>query len=75
MPVLVRLRYCVIAMYFRDHNPPHFHIVTPESEAQMTIASLSILEGAVDRRAEREAREWASANRATLEAKWREFNP
>ena len=75
MPVLVRLRYCVIAMYFRDHNPPHFHIVTPDSEAQMTIASLSILEGAVDRRAEREARGRAAANRATREATRRGVTP
>ena len=75
MPVIIRLRHCVIAMYFFDHNPPHFHVVTPDGEAQMALASLEIMEGQVDRRAEREARDWAEHNRDLLWLKWEEFNP
>ncbi len=75
MPVIARLRYCVITMYFSDHNPPHFHIVTPDGEAQMAIASLHLMEGDVDRRAIREARDWGEANRDRLWTKWEEFNP
>ena len=75
MPIIVRLQLCVIRMYFRDHNPPHFHIDTPEASALMDIRSLCVLEGNVDRRAEREARDWAEANRAQLWAAWQEFNP
>ena len=62
-------------MYFADHNPPHFHVVTPDAEAQVAIASLDLMEGSVDRRALREARDWAEQNRDTLWAKWDEFNP
>lgn len=75
MPVLVRLQFCVIRMYFRDHNPPHFHIDTPDGGALMAIRSLEVFEGKVDGRAEREAREWAEANRGLLWSAWQEFNP
>jgi len=75
MPVIIRLQHCVIAMYFNDHNPPHFHVVTPEAEAQVALASLEVVQGKVDRRAEREARDWAERNRDLLWLKWEEFNP
>jgi hypothetical protein len=75
VPVIVRLQHCVIAMYFRDHNPPHFHVVTPDAEAQMALASLELMEGSVDRRALREARAWAEEHRDELWAKWDELNP
>lgn len=75
MPVLIRLRYCVIAMYFDDHNPPHFHVVAQGREAQVAIASLEVMRGEVDRRAMREAREWAESNRTLLWSKWEELNP
>ena len=35
----------VIAMYYRDHAPPHFHAVYGEYEATIVIATLSVLSG------------------------------
>ena len=75
MPVIVRLRYCVIVMYFHDHNPPHFHVLTRAGDAMVAIASLEVIEGEVDRRAMNEAKDWAEEHRAVLWAKWDEFNP
>ena len=75
MPILVRLQYCVIRMYFKDHNPPHFHIDTPEQGAVMAIRTLELIEGDVDRRALREAKDWAEANYDRLWTAWREYNP
>jgi Domain of unknown function (DUF4160) len=75
MPIIVRLQYCVIRMYFKDHNPPHFHIDTPDQKALMTIRTLEVFEGEVDGRAEREAKDWAEANYDRLWNMWREFNP
>lgn len=75
MPVLVRLRYCVIRMYFKDHNPPHFHIDTPDRGALMAIRTLEVLAGDVDPLALSEAKNWAEANYDRLWAAWREFNP
>lgn len=75
MPVVARLQYCVIRMYFYDHNPPHFHVDTPNGRALMDIRTLEITEGAVDRRAEREARDWARGKEDQLLALWEEYNP
>jgi hypothetical protein len=69
MPRLVRFSNAEIAMYFADHNPPHFHVLGREGAAQVSIATLEVLQmsGKVDLR---EALEWADAHRAVLEAKW-----
>ena len=73
MPIIVRLQFSVIHMYFGDHNPPHFHVDTPERGAVVAIRSLEVLDGEVDMRALREAREWAAAHRDELLAVWEGF--
>jgi Domain of unknown function (DUF4160) len=75
MPILVRLRYCVIVMYFDDHNPPHFHIRgTDRREAQVSIETLTVMNGKVDPRAMTEALDWARGNRQLLKDTWHDFN-
>jgi hypothetical protein len=73
MPRLVRFSSTEIAMYFADHNPPHFHVLGRNGAAQVRIDTLEILalSGAID---VREALDWAANNRALLEAKWLEFS-
>lgn len=73
MPRLARFAATEIAMFFADHNPPHFHVLGREGAAQVRIDTLETMNqsGAIDLR---EALEWASANRALLEAKWSEFS-
>jgi hypothetical protein len=73
MPRLIRFSSSEIAMYFADHNPPHFHILGREGAAQVRIDTLEIIasSGKVD---VREALAWAADNRALLEAKWTEFS-
>ena len=75
MPIVVRLQHCVIRMYFRDHNPPHFHVDGPTIKALYTIRTLELLEGRIDRKAEREALDWAEKNRLKLWQLWKEYNP
>jgi len=60
----------VIAMYYRDHAPPHFHAVYGEYEATIVIATLSVLNGELPRRALRLVQEWSELHRAELEANW-----
>jgi len=74
MPVIVRLQYCVIRMYFNEHNPPHFHVDTTNGRVLMTIEDLEVIEGEADARAVREARVWARENRERLWAFWREHH-
>jgi Domain of unknown function (DUF4160) len=72
MPIVVRLQYCVIRMYFNDHNPPHFHVDTTDGRALVAIADGTLIEGRASARAMREARDWAEVNRDKLFAIWAE---
>ena len=73
MPRLMRVSNCEIAMFFADHNPPHFHVLGREGAAQVRIDTLEVIEmrGRVELR---EALDWAEANRALLEANWEAFS-
>jgi Domain of unknown function (DUF4160) len=58
-------------MYANDHNPPHFHILGHDGrEAEVMLRDLTIRKGTVDRRAVREAADWAMANRDLLQETW-----
>jgi len=65
----------IITVYANDHLPPHFHAVTPDIEALIEIATLSILRGELSPATRRKALEWAAANRKTLVAEWNRLNP
>ncbi|MBL8545059.1 MAG: DUF4160 domain-containing protein [Hyphomonadaceae bacterium] len=73
MPRLVRFSSTEIAMYFADHNPPHFHVLGRDGAAQVAIETLEVIamSGRVDLR---EALEWVAQNKALLEAKWNELS-
>jgi Domain of unknown function (DUF4160) len=73
MPRLIRFTNSEIAMFFADHNPPHFHVLGKEGAAQIAIATLEVLQmsGRLDLR---EALDWAAENRTVLEEKWEEFS-
>lgn len=60
----------VIAMYYSDHEPPHFHAIYGEHEARIAIASTELLAGELPARATRLVREWASQHQTELEANW-----
>lgn len=44
MPRLIRFSTSEIAMYFADHNPPHFHVLGREGAAQVRIDTLEVME-------------------------------
>ena len=75
MPTVKRFARCRIAMYFRDHAPPHFHVITNSDErVAVVIESLAILAGCADEREICEALRWAKSNRETLRRLWREYS-
>ncbi|MFD1610359.1 DUF4160 domain-containing protein [Sphingomonas tabacisoli] len=73
MPRIVRLANTEIAMYFADHNPPHFHVLGRGGAAQVAIDTLEViaLSGRIDLR---EALDWATRNQARLRELWNEFS-
>ena len=43
MPELSRFLGIVIAMYYRDHPPPHFHAIYGDSEVTIEIATGNVM--------------------------------
>ena len=76
MPTVAELSRCKIQVYPGDHAPPHFKIFGPGTNANVAIETLEVLAGTADRRALREALDWASRpqNRALLRSTWRRLN-
>ena len=56
----------VIRMYFRDHDPPHFHAAYGEHEALVSIQGAVILNGKLPARTARLVKDWAMARQAQL---------
>ncbi len=73
MPRIARFANTEIAMFFVDHNPPHFHVLGREGAAQVSIDDLEVIamSGRIDLR---EALAWAAENKALLQARWEEFS-
>jgi hypothetical protein len=70
MPELSRFLGIIIAMYFKDHNPPHFHVLYNEYEAEIEIKTLAILEGELPPRVLGLALEWAGLHKKELLDDW-----
>ena len=70
MPELSRFFGIVIRMYYNDHDPPHFHAEYGEFEALISIDTLSVLRGALPRRALVLVAEWALFHREELAGSW-----
>jgi hypothetical protein len=60
----------VIARYFGDHPPPHFHAKYGDDQAQIVIATGEVLHGSLPRRALRLVQEWTELHRDELVADW-----
>jgi hypothetical protein len=70
MPEICRFLGIVITMYFKDHNPPHFHVQYNDHEAQVLIESLGVLNGSLPPRVLSLVVEWASQHRDELMSNW-----
>ncbi len=70
MPEVSRFFGISIRMYFDDHNPPHFHAIYNDAEAELDIEKISLLRGRMSRRALGMVIEWATAHQQELLANW-----
>jgi hypothetical protein len=69
MPEISRFLGIVIAMYYRDHAPPHFHALYGEFEITVEIATGSV-NGDFPRRALAHVQEWRTIHQQDLEDIW-----
>jgi hypothetical protein len=64
----------IITVYANDHLPPHFHAISPDFEALIEIATLTVLAGSMGR-SSKTVLGWASGNVALIRAEWNRINP
>jgi hypothetical protein len=70
MPEICRFYGIIVAMFFDDHNPPHFHARYGRNNVAIEINSLRVLEGQIPPRALGLVVEWASQHQAGLLRNW-----
>jgi Domain of unknown function (DUF4160) len=70
MPEISRFFGIVIAMYYNEHAPPHFHAKYAGQRAAFSIPELQIIEGGLPRRAISLVLEWAVLHRDELMDNW-----
>ncbi len=70
MPEISRFFGIVIAMYYDDHNPPHFHARYGEHKVSVTIKDSMVLDGSLPPRVMGLVVEWSSLHRGELMADW-----
>lgn len=59
-------------MYFKDHNPPHFHAKEGGDEAVYDFEGNTI-KGKISPKKSKKVKKWAEENRSFLEDQWDEF--
>lgn len=69
MPELSRFLGIVIAMYYRDHAPAHFHAYYGDHEITVEIVS-GLVTGEFPRRALAHVQEWRQLHSEELLADW-----
>jgi hypothetical protein len=69
VPELSRFLGIIIAMYYRDHPPPHFHAIYGEHEATIGI-EFGQVNGSLPARVLGLVQEWRALHQAELLAAW-----
>lgn len=70
MPEISRFYGIVIAMFYTEHNPPHFHARYGREKVAIDIRTLQVLEGRISPRALGLVVEWASQHQDELLQDW-----
>lgn len=70
MPEISRFLGIVIAMYYNEHNPPHFHARYGQFKIEIAIKTLTVLAGKLPPKALGLVMEWATLHQDDLMADW-----
>ncbi|MEI6222427.1 MAG: DUF4160 domain-containing protein [bacterium] len=70
MPEISRFYGISIYIYYKEHQPPHFHAMYGDFEAQFTIPNFDYYRGNLPIRAEKLVREWAAMHSKELQTVW-----
>jgi hypothetical protein len=70
MPEISRFLGIIIAMYYQEHQPPHFHAKYGDRTGVFSIADLKLIEGSLPSRVTSLVLEWAFEHRDELKEDW-----
>ncbi|NDF98279.1 MAG: DUF4160 domain-containing protein, partial [Chitinophagia bacterium] len=70
MPQISYFLGVIIRMFYRDHNPPHFHAFYGNFEAIIDIERNELIGGALPPRVLGLVTEWASLHKIELMENW-----
>lgn len=70
MPEISRFFGIVIAMFAKDHLPPHFHARYGDDIGIFNIENGNLIEGFLPRRAIRLVQDWAELHKTELLSNW-----
>lgn len=70
MPEISRFYGIIIAMFYNEHDPPHFHARYGGESVAIDIRTLRILDGRIAPRALGLVIEWASQHQEELSRNW-----
>ena len=70
MPEISRFYGIVIAIFYGDHSPPHFHVRYGDHKAVVSIKNLTVLEGSLPPRALGMVIEWGALHQDELLTDW-----
>lgn len=62
-------------IYPNDHNPPHFHVVSPDFNAYFDINSCELIKGSIDSRSHAKIKFWHKSLASELLEVWEKLNP
>ena len=71
MPTISAFFGIVIRMFYREHEPPHFHAEYQGQQGKFSFHGKMSAGNINSRTARRLIREWASLHRRELEANWK----
>ncbi len=71
MPEISRFLGIVIAMYYNDHAPPHFHAHYGDSEIRVEINTGEVMSGVFPTRAQKLVLEWLDMHLDELLEDWK----
>jgi hypothetical protein len=70
MPEICRFYGIIIKLFYREHNPPHFHAEYGRDEVLIEIRTLAVFAGKIPPRALGLVMEWASLHQEELLELW-----
>jgi len=70
MPRISEFFGITIAMFYRDHAPPHFHAFYGQYEALVGVDPIRLVRGRLPRRVQSLVFEWAAMYQTELRSNW-----